>query len=402
MKTLIFNILKIAAIALIIGTTACNKPDEPKGAKLYLPKQAVLSSETSDCATTSITLQVAAEGATEYVWRVNGEESSNRTEILTVEKSDMYFPDEKVISVAGKNASGTGMFKDITISFAPCAMPTKAEIKGKTNFCPTPFAWLTAKCEYATSYKWFKNGVEIPDQTAILLRANEDAAYTVIGVNEFGESVLESDPVLVSLNNCDEAFYLWGAWNVTGIGWWGTSAGVPRNFGTQILPVNDTLFKTRGWNTLPSMWSVYFMRDEDGDYYMPMSYLCGVSGGEDGRQRIRVTVGSTNVIVTEGRIYFDISEDNTLFRFPQEIPTENGIGINPCFTIYALPGGSEFNAATTRAFTNADISNPLFRVPGTIGSFNEAPARKLANAPQNVRWIKSKKQSVVKTIPANN
>lgn len=401
MKKFSFIIPFIAGLAICI--TACNKLDKVDSSKkLYLPKPpVVISSQTNNCPSSTITLTVSAEGATGYIWRINDVViDSNNSDTITFEKSDAYFPDIRVVSVAGTNASGIGLFSDVTASFSPCSTPEKPTIIGRANMCPTPFARLTAQSKYATSYKWFKNGVEIPNATGATYNTSENAVYTVVGVNALGESPEESNAFNLVCKDCDLAFYLWGTWTTTGVFWIGGSGQA--TFSSRIVAVNDTLFRLDRFNG--SNFSIYFMRDSDGDYYMPINYLLAVNVGLstvngiqvmcDARQRFRAQITGSIVRPVEGNVYLEVSSDRTAFRFPQEFETNLGTVTNPEFGVFAVPAGGSENAYSGLVYNGTGLRELIFRIPGTSsGSFDDA------DEISQITWIKSSKTSVIKCAP---
>lgn len=394
MKKIIHIITMVAALSVLLA--GCNKPEKPEGDLATLPKPAVITSTevTNACPTTTITLTTASEGATGFQWYQGTAALADETKASLVLTNDGYFPDVRTISVLGTNASGTGRASEaITVTFEPCSAPEKSEIEGKGNVCPTPFARLTAKCKYAVSYKWFKDGVEIDGDTAITYDAEETGVYTVKGVNKLGEGT-ESEPLNIEITSC-VPLDIEGIWESTG----GTNPISQDYLGASVEWVDTIIKDTAAASGDSTFWMTNFRdegmriliyKDKDEQYYIPSGVVlypniggAGVHGGQVFGGIVTTGEDAGGLIRYTGNIYLEVASDNKSFKLPA-LPDHPTYGpLSPVLGYGAFNGTT---GAYMGSFYDSWIEGATWRV--AEGSEVSIPSPKAnANAHLNERAV---------------
>lgn len=113
---------------------------------------------------------LTATGGTSYLWYRNGTVINGQTEAtLTVTQAGTYTATIKQGTCTGQATNSSV----ITVANAPTGNITPDQ----TSICAGSSVQLTATG--GTSYVWFLDGVEIPNQTASILNANQAGTYTV-------------------------------------------------------------------------------------------------------------------------------------------------------------------------------------------------------------------------------
>jgi hypothetical protein len=441
MKKIIFNIATIVA-TLIIILVACNKPDKPFGEQALLPEIVVVSGpepitvdgrrfRTNTTGDSTVVLTAISEGATLFDWRNRG--AIIRDDDPTAVKfggiseglrlvATGYFPDVRVITVAGANKSGTGRFsaRD-TVEFRPWRTPDKPVIDSVVNnVCPTYYTMLYARARLAESFRWYRDGVPILvdeygdtaiDVTTRRHRSVNTGVYTVRGINHLGEGPM-SDPVDAEWEQCIVLQIAEHTYTVTGYDWmfrrtppdpnslvrWENQVIEPLTDGTI---VSRSVFLAKNWYPqgharwvdnfiLPpnTSFTITIHRDFDGDYYIPYGVNVGIPGifqtwihlhanNRDTSSFFRFNTPSPNF-----RLYLEVAydEDGTpeFFRIPRVITISVGpegaevfeqvdalpallIWQGPAFAQTTDANGDLLNAVADHVFTIENNSNPADR-----------------------------------------
>ena len=194
MKRLInFAVMFAAASLATFGLFSCDEGVEEKAK----PADAGTINGPSEVFTDeSITLTIAEiEGAVTYQWYKDG------TKIQNTEQRTLTVTEEGTYKVAGVNEAGEGKASPdhVVTLFVPPLPADAGSIEGPTTFVEGESITLEiAAIEHATSYKWYKDGEEIADETERILVVDVAGTYKVAGVNDDGEGNPSPDHVVTS------------------------------------------------------------------------------------------------------------------------------------------------------------------------------------------------------------
>jgi len=406
MKKIIFKMM-IALFVLSLAAVSCKKEpvelNNPDRAAAPMPATMTVTGTTDS----TVTLVAVAELAETFLWQRGGARITGQTASTFVLRATGLFPDQAIIRVAGENPSGTGFFATAdTFNFTPWRVPSKATIQGESNVCPVQVVRLTASAVPATQFIWYRGGVVVDTTNVPTRTVRASGTYTVRGINSFGDGEL-SEPLDIVFTEC-EPFIIEGAWSATGrtmltpaadIEWRDTIMADTTQLGIDAGAVfMTTRFGNAGFGSIAGRIRIF--EDEDGDFYTMLSFRHPGMGsaGHDGIIRARgVMTGEYDGFVwnfnvapagNPGRIYLDVSSDQTMFRLsPQALwSAENEAEYGPL-------GGIDFGYAAIApgAADNADgagwfnlVRNPTWT--------RDTPAAAPVNL-ENIEWIPSRKQS---------
>jgi len=173
-----------SAMFIIATLVSCNTDDNgyDNGGIPAIPVTGITLNQTdttlSIADTLILTATVLPEDATNrsVIW------SSSRSYVASVSNEGV------VVARSGGTATITAATQDgnytadfvVTVSWAP---PQLATLRGASNICPMPVAWLFATSENATEFEWFLYGELIEGATGAGLAATATGYYQVRGVN---------------------------------------------------------------------------------------------------------------------------------------------------------------------------------------------------------------------------
>jgi hypothetical protein len=178
--------------------------DHPAGLVPDPPAVTVSASEPEVCPGTEVIFTATASGGTisamTYIWDVAGTTittaSNTYSQILSA-------ADEGTYTVYVTNANGcTSMVAAGTITITIQKSIGQATISGaSSNTCPASVVMLTATASNATTFTWYRNGLEVSSGTSTQYIAASTGSYTVQGMNPCYTGATSTAKV-VTINGC--------------------------------------------------------------------------------------------------------------------------------------------------------------------------------------------------------
>jgi len=441
MKKIFLNMAAITIVLAVI-TTACNNNDDPGIAAL--PGVATISGPSVNAAGDStIVLTATSVGAATFTWMDGNDILVGQTAATLTLRATGLFPDQRLISVAGVNESGTGRFSDeATITFVPWLAPVEVPTIGGVliNACPTPYVQLVATpVHFAEYYIWYRNGVRVEPDPDFEVPVNEQTllsrssgTYTVRGANRHGQTAM-SAAVQTEWTYCPSPIVEY-VYTATGFDWsmdnrlvwdmaqpthtWNQTVEFARRVivgDSDYLAGADagtSVFLMRNWHPTGiqsqidnfrapggSQYTITVHRTVEGLYYIPYGRSIGFTlpgnlgihqtwihieyGQEDGSTYWRFNEPNLGM-----RLYLETSECWTFFRIPDTLWITTVDPLRP--TILARPALSIWRGLPTEVMGDAariwqSVFNHVFTAAGPAAS--PAEEAELIRKASEIRWI---------------
>jgi gliding motility-associated-like protein len=133
---------------------------------------------TTFCAGQSVLLAVDAPDALSYQWYRNGAALPDSTGTqLTATESGTYTVMAKCLASPSN---------PIVVTVYPLPTQPLLTVESASTFCAGGSATLHATAENADRYRWYRNGVAVPDSVASHFLATQDGAYVAVAENVLG------------------------------------------------------------------------------------------------------------------------------------------------------------------------------------------------------------------------